>query len=113
MSQQGSRKYGNLTLERGDLYAKRPAKAVAPVDPWLDREMQAVFANLHGEGGAIPSRPIYEAGEGYQWPWRRMGQRIREARAGRTPVEKVKQIVRVLDQYIDAQYRDDQPNRAA
>lgn len=113
MSSEDAQKYGILSLERGDLYAKRPAKAVTPIDPWLDREMQEVFAGLHGESGALPSRAIYDASEGYQWPWRRMGQRIREARAKATPKEKVKRIVRVLDRYIDLQYGDDQPNRAA
>jgi hypothetical protein len=86
---------------------------VTPVDPWLDREMQEVFAGLHGENGkALASRAIYDASEGYQWPWRRIGQRIREARAASTPKEKVKRIVRALDDYIDRQYSDDLPRSA-
>lgn len=112
MSQQHKQKYGKLGIVRGELYARRPAKAVTPIDPWLDREMQSVFAGLHGSSGAIPSRGIYDASEGYQWPWRKIGQRIREARAGGTPIENVKGIVRVLEQYIDEQYAES-PNRAA
>lgn len=113
MSSDPEQKYGiSRNVVRGDLYGKRPAKAVTPVDPWLDREMQEVFAGLHGERGALPSRAIYDASEGYQWPWRRIGQRIREARAGGTPKEKVKRIVAVLDRYVEAQY-DQQPDRAA
>ena len=78
----------------------------------LDREMHSAFVQLAGEDGTVPSAGIYEVRRHRQHPWRFLARRIDEARAKNTPIQQVKAIVRVLDDYIDALYGGDRGSAA-
>lgn len=106
MMDMNSKKYGNLRLERGTLYAQRPRGAQVATDWRLDREMASAFAAIHGQDGAVPSRGIYDIREGYQHPWRTLARRIREARAKNAPKEQVIGVLRVFEVWIDELYRE-------
>lgn len=70
----------------------------------LDREMHGAFTAVRGADGCAPSRAFYEIRRHSQHPWRLIARRVREARAAGAPREQVKEITRVLEQYIDQLY---------
>lgn len=72
----------------------------------LDREMHAAFVQLEGKDGTVPSEAIYEVRRFRQKPWAYLARRISEAREADAPIEQVKEIVRVLDLYVDKLYNN-------
>lgn len=70
----------------------------------LDREMHSAFTQVHGEDGTVPSDAIYDVRRGLQKPWRYLGRRLREMRDAGTDIEQAKEIVRVLDLFVDHLY---------
>lgn len=119
MSEAGSQKYGfgNLRLERGGQYAKRPARSMRMMTTgeWrLDEEMAAAFAAIESENGTVPSRGIQEIRERRQHPWRVLARRFIEARRSGADRDSVKAPLRVLELWIDdTLFNDATPNRAA
>jgi hypothetical protein len=99
-----------LRVVKGGRYAKM--RAVSSGDFRLDREMTDAFISLHTPSGTVPSDAISDIRRGRQHPWRCLARRIREAKAGKVSKESVKELVRVLDRFVDEVY-DDTPRRAA
>lgn len=66
--------------------------------------MHEAFVQIHGADGSVPSEAIYDVRRGRQFPWRKLAKRIREAHYAETPIDQVKEIVRVLDCFIDDLY---------
>jgi hypothetical protein len=100
-----------MRVVKGGRYARM--REVSPsIDFGLDREMVTAFVCLHTPEGNVPSEAIYEIRRGRQHPWRYFARRIREARAQSVPKEAVKELVAVLDRYVEEIYSDT-PRRAA
>lgn len=100
-----------LSLMRGGKYG---SLRESPVSDWqLDREMKDAFVGMYGEDGTVPSEAIYDIRRGRQMPWRVLGRRIREARASGVPIEQVKQVIRVLDTYVEGVYATNEKRPAA
>jgi hypothetical protein len=78
----------------------------------LDKAMHSAFVSMQGADGTVPSDAIYDIRRHRQRPWSCLARRITEAHAADTPIEQVKEIVRVLDLYIDNLYSSPGGNAA-
>lgn len=103
-------KGSGLRVVRGGRYAKTRLSSAA--DFSLDREMVDCFIALHTPDGFVPSHAIYEIRRGRQHPWRYLARRIREARAQSVPKDSVKELIRVLDRFVEEVYAE-RPRRVA
>lgn len=100
-----------LSVVKGGRYGQ--LRESVPSDDFdLDREMVDAFVSMHTPEGTVPSQAISDVRRFRQRPWRYLARRIREARARSVPIDEVRQLVRVLDLYIDRIYGV-APRRAA
>jgi len=99
--------YGRVRSQPCARRGGSPTRRHEPADEWLDRRMREVFASWrsrHGQG-ALASVAIKQASEGYQWPHRKLGKRMREARRAQVNYQLVRAVGEVLIEYADLIYQ--------
>lgn len=106
MNKEGEQKYGSpLRLVRGDAPRGRGPTVRTADDLWLDREMRRAWVRLVRPDGQVPeTRGLRAVRDGEQHPWRVIGRRLREARAEDVGRERVKEVLAVLDEFVDRLY---------
>lgn len=105
----------NMRVVRGSLYAKpRQRRTPTPEELDLDRELQEAFVAMLTPYGTVPSPGIQEIRQHKQRPWRKLGERLMEARRAKVAKARAKEISRRLDEWIDMVWgADDAGPRAA
>jgi hypothetical protein len=107
MPSPAGKKYGNRkTASRAALARIRRQRAHVgrygncPVVVDLERELQAAYAAIRGADGAVASRALLDAAEGYQHPHRFFLRRLIEGLEKRADPDALLRPLRLIEQYI-------------
>jgi hypothetical protein len=106
-------KYGQFSVVRGGRYGRQALRTRTTGEFRLDDAMHTAFCQLTTLAGTVPSRGVQEVRERKQFPWRILARRIVEARMQEVPKERVRAVIHALEEFLEAQYEDDGPARAA
>ena len=107
---QSGKNRNGMSVERGALYGKRPAKKKSAAMQFttaefkLENEMHTVWVALNTPSGTVPSEGIQMIRERRQWPWRVIARRFREARNAGVPASQLDEVIHVLRQYRERLY---------